>query len=123
MSLRCLAGESLNFDEVDPMLHNPIGVGACKRCRAVHFVNAGIAYVCTNIRDGLHPRTHPLFQEWDPESAEPGEKWVAGACSDRDGRLYDTPESRTCEAHFKHVPHRKFCCAVMYNAINERKTK
>jgi hypothetical protein len=118
MSLRCLAGQSLNFDEVDPPLHNPIGVGACDRCMAVHFLNAGQYYVCTNIRRGLHPRSHPAFPVWDAAEANEGEHWVMGAVSSENGHSTPPPEHLTCKRHFKYIPHKKFDCAVMWKNYN-----
>lgn len=111
VSLFCLAGRSLNHMGE---LYNDYDVSGCLRCNAVHFHIDDVHHICTNIRDGLHPRVHPLFPVWDPDTESDGGRWVMGAIADDDGNCSNTPEHMTCAKHFRPVSFKKFDCAVMH---------
>lgn len=118
VSLYCLAGRSLNHAAEE---YNRWHVSGCTRCNAVHFYINDVHHICTNIRDGLHPRVHPLFPTWDAHTATEGGAWVMGAIADEDGNCENTPDLKSCAKAFPFVPYVKHDCVAQYR--NEAKSR
>lgn len=103
MSLRCLAGKSLNYK--DGLDYNAGATTICLNCYAIHFMVNGQYYVCINIKQGLYLR--PLA---------PDDKRGAAAqaiCAVRDSKgHYQSAQTHLCCREPEED------CADMWNRIN-----
>lgn len=114
LSLCCLAGKNL-YNAVNNAYNEP-QIAFCERCYAVHFFTACTHHICTNIRNGVHPRMSSPYSTlagtkhnyYSPEYVQ-----VVYAIEGPDGiNKLNTPN--TCAAKYPALPYKRYDCIEHY---------